>query len=488
MILKKCVEICFLVIAFLVLSLGALGYAQDSPSLPPGLERSHPDDDDIPSLPPGLSEEETPQLPEGLDTPKITEKDISTPQPQEPLVNIIGFGEIRGGVRLWDDRYEKRESLGEGRLQLEIDRSWTRMGFKITGDFIYDPVLDRHRISLNDGEGWFDLREAFVFFTPLEFSDVKIGRQIMTWGTGDLLFINDLFPKDWNSFFIGRDVEYLKSSSDALRVTLFNDYANIDLYYSPEFDADRYVDGKRVSYWNIMERRRAGRDRIIRPEQRSQWFTDDETGGRLFKNLRGYELAAYWHIGFWKSPAGTDMHTNRANFPALNVYGASIRGRVLGGIGNLEFGYYDSKEDRGGDDPFVRNSEVRLLIGFDEEVKKDFTVGLQYYLEHMQHYNSYRRTLPRSMRTQDLNRHVITVRLTQLLLKQDLTLSLFMYWSPSDSDCYFRPNIKYKISDNLIVEAGGNIFAGRHDYTFFGQFEKNSDIYFSIRKYFVFLN
>jgi len=488
MILKKCVEICFLVIAFLVLSLGALGYAQDSPSLPPGLERSHPDDDDIPSLPPGLSEEETPQLPEGLDTPKITEKDISTPQPQEPLVNIIGFGEIRGGVRLWDDRYEKRESLGEGRLQLEIDRSWTRMGFKITGDFIYDPVLDRHRISLNDGEGWFDLREAFVFFTPLEFSDVKIGRQIMTWGTGDLLFINDLFPKDWNSFFIGRDVEYLKSSSDALRVTLFNDYANIDLYYSPEFDADRYVDGRRVSYWNIIERRRAGRDRIIRPEQRSQWFTDDETGGRLFKNLRGYELAAYWYIGFWKSPAGTDMHKNRANFPALNVYGASIRSRVLGGIGNLEFGYYDSKEDRGGDDPFVRNSEVRLLIGFDEEVKKDFTVGLQYYLEHMQHYNSYRRTLPRSMRTQDLNRHVITVRLTQLLLKQDLTLSLFMYWSPSDSDCYFRPNIKYKISDNLIVEAGGNIFAGRHDYTFFGQFEKNSDIYFSIRKYFVFLN
>jgi len=60
-----------------------------------------------------------------------------------------------------------------------------------------------------------------------------------------------------------------------------------------------------------------------------------------------------------------------------------------------------------------------------------------------------------------------------------------MYWSPSDSDSYVRPNIKYKISDNLIVETGANIFAGRHDYTFFNQFEKNSNIYFSIRKYFV---
>lgn len=485
MISKKWVEIWYVITTLIVPSFGTLGYAQPPTSLPPGLEQSQPDDD-TPSLPPGLSDKETPPLPEGLETSQSPEKDISPPHSQEPLVNIIGFGEVRGGVRLWDDRYEKRESLGEGRLQLEIDRSWTRVGFKTTSDFIYDPVLDRHRISLNDGEGWFDLREAFVTFTPFDFSDVKAGRQIMTWGTGDLLFINDLFPKDWNSFFIGRDVEYLKSPSDTLRVTLFNDYANIDLYYSPEFDADRYVDGRRISYWNIMERRRAGRDRIIRPEQRSKWFTDDETGGRLFKNIRGYELAAYWYLGFWKSPAGTDSQTGRAIFPALNVYGASVRGRVLGGIGNIEFGYYDSRDDHGGDNPLVRNSEIRLLLGYEEEVKKDLTVGLQYYLEHMQHYNSYRRSLPRSMRTQDLNRQVITVRLTQLLLKQDLTLSLFMYWSPSDSDGYVRPNIKYKISDDLILETGANIFAGRHDYTFFNQFEKNSNFYFGIRKYFVF--
>lgn len=485
MIVKKYCEIWLGVIATLVLSLGTPGYAEDPPSLPPGLEKNQPGTDDIPALPAGLSNGGTPRLPEGLDTPDIAEKDISALQSQEPPVTIVGFGEIRGGVRLWDDRYEKRESLGEGRLQLEIERSRARGGFKLTGDFIYDPVLDRHRISLNDGEGWLDLREAFVFFTPFAFSDVKAGRQIMTWGTGDLLFINDLFPKDWNSFFIGRDAEYLKSPSDALRVTLFSERVNLDLYYSPEFDADRYVDGRRISYWNVMEGRRAGRDRIIRPEQHFQWFADDETGGRVFKNVRGYELAGYWYSGFWKSPAGTDVQTDRAIFPALNVYGASIRGQVLGGIGNLEFGYYDSRDDCGGDDPRVRNSEVRLLIGYDEEVKRNFTVGLQYYLEHMQHYNSYRKSLPRSMRTQDLNRHVITVRLTRLLLKEDLTLSLFAYWSPSDSDAYFRPALSYKISDHLVAETGANIFAGRHDSTFFNQFEKNSNLYVSIRKYFV---
>ena len=34
--------------------------------------------------------------------------------------------------------------------------------------------------------------------------DVKIGQQVLTWGTGDYVFLNDLFPKDYPSFFAGR--------------------------------------------------------------------------------------------------------------------------------------------------------------------------------------------------------------------------------------------------------------------------------------------
>ncbi|MFW6031595.1 MAG: hypothetical protein ACOC9T_03300, partial [Myxococcota bacterium] len=32
-------------------------------------------------------------------------------------------------------------------------------------------------------------------------------------GTGDLVFLNDLFPKDWRSFLLGRDLDYLKAPS-----------------------------------------------------------------------------------------------------------------------------------------------------------------------------------------------------------------------------------------------------------------------------------
>ena len=53
--------------------------------------------------------------------------------------------------------------------------------------------------------------------------------------------------------------------------------------------------------------------------------------------------------------------------------------------------------------------------------------------------------------------------------------------SPSDADVYMRPNINYKVNDNLIVETGANVFFGDHPHTFFGQFQNNTNIYAGMR-------
>jgi hypothetical protein len=44
-----------------------------------------------------------------------------------------------------------------------------------------------------------------------------------------------------------------------------------------------------------------------------------------------------------------------------------------------------------------------------------------------------------------------------------------------------RPNVHYKVSDNLAVEVGANVFFGDYAGTFFGQFENNTNIYTAIR-------
>ena len=197
--------------------------------------------------------------------------------------------------------------------------------------------------------------------------------------------------------------------------------------------------------------------------------------------MKGYELAAYGYWGFWKSPAGTDTASGKAISPKLSVYGASARGPVGKGIGNVELGYYDSRDDRSGNNRLVRNGEARLLVGYEQEAAKDFTVGVQYYLEYMLDYAACSRTLPAGTPVADKDRHVVTIRLTQLLMDQNLEMSLFTFYSPSDADTYLRPHIGYKVDDHWSVEVGANIFFGLDAHTFFAQFEKNTNVYFGLR-------
>jgi hypothetical protein len=311
--------------------------------------------------------------------------------------------------------------------------------------------------------------------------DLQAGRQVLTWGVGDLIFINDLFPKDWNSFFLGRDVEYLKAPSDALKAALYTDWVNVDVVYTPAFDSDRYIDGRMISYFNEQALRSAGRNAIVNPEGRNEWFGDDEIAVRVYQNVNAYELALYGYDGFWKSPNGFDPVSGRATFPRLSVYGASARGPIWEGIGSTEVGYYDSRDDRGGGDRNVRNSEIRCLLGYEQELFKNFTAGVQYYLEYMLDYDEYEENLVAGFPAREEDRHVLTLRLTQLLMNQNLELSFFGYYSPSDEDAYLRPSVHYKVDDRWSVSSGGNFFFGRNGHTFYAQFEDNSNVWAAVR-------
>jgi len=385
-------------------------------------------------------------------------------------IDLHGFYDIRSGYRLQNDRYEKDMIVNEFRWQLQGTRFSDEFDFTYKGDVVGDLVRE---------EVWYDWRETNIFMRSTDYMDVKLGRQILTWGTGDLVFINDLFPKDWESFFTGRDVEYLKAPSDAAKVSFFGD-VSLDIVYTPQFDSDNFITGERISFYNGNLGRLSGEDAVISTDKPDRWFRDDELAVRLYKNVGNYELAAYGYDGFWKSPGGQDP-TRRAIFPDLRVYGLSGRGPVGPGIANIELGYYDSLDDSRGNDPMVNNSEMRYLVGYSQEVVQDLTLGLQYYVEQMMHYDEYTQSLPAGAYRKEEWRDVITTRVTKLAMNQNLTLSLFAYYSPADADAYLRPNVHYKVTDNLAVTAGGNVFFGSSEKTFFGQFENNTNLYGGMR-------
>ena len=236
MIEKKIVVILGLIILFLLLSFIILSQTQkESIQEPAGLEEKPPLTEEEPALPMGLGDEtelEEPLLPEGLGLEQSEESSATAEREKSsvPLpFDLSGFWEARAGFRTLNDPHENESSIGETRLQIKIDKALDYATLKLTGDLVYDPLLNQHDIHLEKGRGFIDLREMSLLLRPAGFIDIKAGRQILTWGTGDLIFINDLFPKDWNSFFIGRDTEYLKAPSDAVKISLFSNVVNLDL-------------------------------------------------------------------------------------------------------------------------------------------------------------------------------------------------------------------------------------------------------------------
>jgi len=253
-------------------------------------------------------------------------------------LNVHGFVDLRSGLRLQDDPHQRDAILNEARAQLDVTHYGPVALWKLRADAVCDEAAGEYEQDFERGYGILDLREANVLVTPLDFMDVKIGRQILTWGTGDLLFINDMFPKDWQSFFSGRDEEYLKAPSDAVFASMFFSWGNVDVAYMPGFEHDRYISGERISYYNPMLGRRAGADDPLEVKQRRSWFDDDELSLRVSRNIGSYEVAAYAYTGYWKNPVGFDMPSARQTFPRLRTYGASIRGNAGPGLFHAELG------------------------------------------------------------------------------------------------------------------------------------------------------
>ena len=390
-------------------------------------------------------------------------------------VQLHGFAETAYGARVEENAVmgDSEDTLGETRLELQLSHYGETAEVFSAVDFLND--------NAGDGTSSMSVREAYVKFGLWGKADVKAGRQVVTWGTGDLLFINDVFPKDYISFFTGREDQYLKLPSDGLRVRFYTPVFDIDVVGIPYFEPDQLPTGQRLSYFNPLAGGIVGSgftSTSLTPDKKP---ANSEVAARFYRYLGSYQVSGYVFRGYYKDPMGIDMAQGALYYPELSVYGTSVRGPVLSGVFSGEYGYYDSREDGSGDNPLIPNSQHRYLLGFERQWWTDFTLGLQYYGEFMQDHENYLKTLPAGSPEFDELRQVATARMTQMLLYQTVNLSLFTFYSPTDEDWHLRPNVTYKYSDQLSLSAGGNFFGGNEVYTLFGQFENNNNLYTRIR-------
>jgi hypothetical protein len=363
--------------------------------------------------------------------------------------------------------------LAEERLRFELNL-WT--------DFAETEIL----VKLDGVHDWvanqfsLDLREAFLDFTTGN-ADFRLGRQIATWGVGDLLFINDVFPKDWVSFFSGRPLEYLKVGVDALRGRYSSDILNADLLLIPRFEPDTLPTPMRFFIHDEFAAI-TSRDE----QQPDSSFDNPELALRLYRHIADYDISFYTYRGYWRVPGQlADKPLNPGHvthiFPSLSTYGFSAQGQALSGVISFEAGYYDSRDDRAGDNMAIPNSQARFLVGYQKQLSEDLTLGFQYYAEIMMDFTAYKTALLIGVSQQKKYHDIFTASVRRFLKHQTWEMAIFVFYSPSEQDYLIQPRAVYRVSDHLTVGLGANLFGGNRNTTFFGQFDHNDNIYFTLR-------
>ena len=388
--------------------------------------------------------------------------------------NFSGFVEAGYGYLLQDNIIESNSSLGEITARLNLNYSHESFELVTKGELIYDDILS---------DTFWKTRELNISFSPSNNTDVKIGRQILTWGTGDYVFLNDLFAKNWQSFFSGRDDQYLKAPSDSAKGTWYLGDYSIDVTWTPEFTSDVYLTGERFSFYSPQ-----ARDIVAPADNFSVQKTNDaQYSARIATNKNAIEYALYGYKGFWPTPVGMTANENQQlqpYFPKMNAWGASVRLPLAGGLFNAEYASYNSIEDTNGNDPFIANGQNRFLVGFEKEVMKNLTASAQFYIEQTKHYDQFISHSATPETEVDENRQLLTFRLTYRTLQQKLIYSVFNFYSPTDNDGYLKPSVTYRYNDQWLFSAGANLFWGDKRYTFFGQHQQNSNAWLRLKAQF----
>lgn len=354
----------------------------------------------------------------------------------------------------------------EERARIKLDATGGAWRLLAKGDLAYDH-LGRQEQS--------ELREGYLDYTAGSW-DMRIGRQVITWGLGDLVFVNDVFPKDHEALFAGRPLEYLKRGVDAVKLGAYPDFASFELVLAPNFRESRVPDARRFWLYDPMP---AVTDReAVKPGR-------GDAGLRIYRDIAGYDAALYLYRGFQRTPSmrpdSITAPTKITFFhPELSVYGASLSGRAGDGVLSLEGAYYDSRQDRGGSDFAVPNSQTRLLAGYQIQPAEDLSLSFQYYAEYMHDYAEYRAALPAGFPVEKRWSHTFTARVTQLYLHQTLRFSAFVLRNTSNGDYFVNPELRYSFTDKVWGAIGANLFGGKPSGQF-GQLSPDDNAYVQVR-------
>lgn len=310
------------------------------------------------------------------------------------------------------------------------------------------------------------IREAYVDWAASSMWNFRAGRQVMTWGVSDYLYVNDIFPKNFDAFFSGAVFDRLKEPVDALRaLTYVADSTELEVVISRS-RSDRTPGAARFTGAHVM---------LGSVEQRDSDSPD--IAARASRHVSGWDLAGY--VASFRSREARHYLTPGGlahDYPRLDHLGVSASSNFASGVLWVEAAVRKGSERQERVvSRYYLGSSARSIVGYSREVGPDFTATVQLQLEAPLNRDRYRGNLAAGVRSVSTVAGMLYLRLDRRWANQTRQLGVQAFLG-DEGDSHVNPFMSWSPFDGLTLEAGGHLFSGQFD-TRFGNVEHDSNIY-----------
>ncbi len=386
----------------------------------------------------------------------------------EPF-SIKGWAEAIQSMRT----HRPNDSLtSRARLRLELEADF---------DAFYGFVsADAEKNWQIDSETGIELQEAWVEYATSRW-DLRVGRQIVIWGSADGVQITDIIsPPDYTES-ITRDLDEIRMPVDAAKLRLLGDVINAELIWIPVFEAAVQPSGDNP--WavatDLPDNVHVNMADIDEP---STSLENSEIALKVAAYLSGLDVAASAFHTWDDNP--TYHRTVRSEdddvfvdytprHHRLTVLGLEFSRPWSDFVFRGEAAYYIGKYQATKNisiDP-IQTDLFKWLVGVDWTPGNDWSVIAQATCETIMDHDE--RMANEAMEP------MATLSISKDLLNDTLTLSNMLYYDLNDNEIYTRPKADYALTDAWHLMTGADIFCG--DDGDFGAYRNNSQVWVKVK-------
>ena len=354
----------------------------------------------------------------------------------------------------------------EGDIQNSKNRG--RLGLEATeGDGLLFASVDAIYNAVISSQTGLYLHEAYGEYTS-EYWDIRIGRQIITWGKADGIRITDLIcPTDLTEF-ITLEFDDMRIPVNAFKFRLLFDKVNLEFIGIPVFTPGKSSPSD--SPWHI-SLPIAEDINVTNPVEPDLNYKSVEGAAKLSLFLSGIDLA-FSALYLWDDFPLAKIGENSENetelgfsYYRMTVFGAEAAIPAGDFVLRTEAAFYLNRSFQSDDFMSIhKKNMINWLAGIDWYPGNNWTIMVQFSGSSIFNYNSdiYDRQ----------HEWIGTLNIQKKFLRETLTVSNMLYVGFNDPDFMERFSIEYALTDEFHISAGVDLYFG--DQGTFGQYKDNS--------------